>query len=210
MIGGNDTVVVSKIGDAGLSFPVDRIVEIDFQFGSRQEAGQRALRAAYDTGRKAEYHVLMTREELERYSKRLLIYEQWGLEMQIIGLGDDKPLRIAAARAPRPARSTARARQVRPSSASAAVEETAPSDEIAQVLALRPIAVKVSEVKKTIGARTAPYCEMVFRYCYKAALSPREIADARGVMDAATRSRIASACKAGAARGSDAVGKYTT
>lgn len=198
----NDTVVVSKVGDAGLSLAVDRIVEIDFQFGSRQEAGQRLLRAAYDTGRRAEFHTLMTPREFESYSKRLLIYEQWGLEMTFHDLTDSKNENQLARRIANPRASAPRVQVSRPSTPRATVAPARepstrePNDEIAQTLNLPAIAAKISQVEKSVGKRTAPYIRRAFRYCWAAALSPREITEGLGITDASTRSRLNSACAA--------------
>ncbi len=99
VIEANDTVVISSVGNEGLSFPVRRVVELDFLFGSGMEAGQRLGRLAYEVAGKdhaGEHHVLMTAVEYERYGKRLLIYEQWGLDMDVRTPDED--------RAPRPSR----------------------------------------------------------------------------------------------------------
>ncbi len=202
IIEANDTVVISKIGDAGLSFPVDRIVEIDFQYGSRQEAGQHLLRAAYDTGRQAEYHILMTRQEFESYSKRLLIYEQWGFDVQIIE-AEGRTAMSHRSSAPRNMVRIVSAprRPSRERAAAPTADETSdePADTAAAIMALPTIHAKLADAAKDLGVRTIPYLRMAFRLYHKAndaGVSPRDIADARGIQDAATRSRISSACKA--------------
>ncbi len=201
LIADNDTVVVSKIADVGLSFPIDRIIEIDFQFGSRMEAGQRLLRAAYDTGRKSEYHVLMTRHEFENYAKRLLIYEQWGLDVQIVESegGTSISVRTPMVRATTHKPRTVRTPRSTIARAPAQLIEPEPKDESAIIMALPSVAVKIAQAEKNIGERTAPYVRMAFRFYHKAgdaSLSPTDIADARGIRDQATRSRLSSACKA--------------
>ena len=86
VIDANDTVVISSVGNEGLSFPVRRAIELDFLYGSGMEAGQRLGRLAYEvtgTDRPGEHHILMTADEFERYGKRLMIYYQWGLDVSV-------------------------------------------------------------------------------------------------------------------------------
>lgn len=64
-----DTFVVSKVGDAGVSLDVSRVIEIDW-LGGRAEAGQRALRTRH-ASEKGELHVLMTRAQYARDAKRI-------------------------------------------------------------------------------------------------------------------------------------------
>ncbi len=83
VIDDHDTVVVSSVADEGLSAPVDRIIEADFQFGGRAQLFQRYLRGANDTGRKSEFHSIITVEEYARYAKRYLIFEYHGLDIEL-------------------------------------------------------------------------------------------------------------------------------
>lgn len=64
-----DTFVISKVGDAGISIDVSRVIEVDW-LGGRAEAGQRALRTQHGKER-GELHVLMTRREYKENAKRL-------------------------------------------------------------------------------------------------------------------------------------------
>ena len=198
VIGENDTVVISKVGDAGLSFPVDRIVEIDFQYGSRQEAGQRLLRAAYDTGRRAEYHVLMTRHEFENYGKRLLIYEQWGLDVQVIDEGAPSARMPRAASFPRKTTPRRTPPSIRERDADVPVAPE-PQDDIARTLALAPVAAKVRAAKEKM--ERAHYAEIVLRACWAAMLSPEDIALGLGSSSSKTTSRIRLASRALKAQG---------
>lgn len=73
----NERIVISRVGDEGLSIPeLDTIIEVDFMGGSRmqqlQRVGRLAHRAIQPDTDPAVHHILMTEEELEKYGKRLL------------------------------------------------------------------------------------------------------------------------------------------
>jgi hypothetical protein len=197
----NDMVVVSSVGNEGLSFPVRRVVEIDWLFSSQMEAGQRLGRLAYEiTGKDkpGEHHILMTPDELKRYGRRLLIYEQWGLSIDI-RFGEDEKLSRVLGREPRQRRAAPvrRVPRVRASASAPVPDKTPPApDSPEAMLRLPVIAAKVAQAEKSIGQRSAPYIKRCFRYCYTAALSSAEIAEGLGITDAGNRSRINSACKA--------------
>ena len=88
-------VIASSVGDEGMSIGgqdddltdrLERIIEVDFWMGSRRQAGQRVGRLANQPTHATEpgqHHVLMTREEYVSYGKRLLVYEQWGLDLDV-------------------------------------------------------------------------------------------------------------------------------
>jgi hypothetical protein len=196
----NETVVVSSIGNEGLSFPVRRIVEIDFLFGSGMEAGQRLGRLAYEVQGKeqaGEHHVLMTPHEYERYGKRLLIYEQWGLDIDLRTEGDSDARAIYIAK-PSPAgrKSPTRSRRGSRSAPVDVAPASADPNSPEAMLSNPAIAAKIAQAEKSIGGRSAPYVARVFRYCYNAALSAAEIADGLAITDTSTRSRLNSACNA--------------
>jgi hypothetical protein len=65
----HNTFVISKVGDAGISVDVSRVIEVDWQ-GGRAEAGQRALRTQH-ASEKGELHILMTHREYVTNAKRL-------------------------------------------------------------------------------------------------------------------------------------------
>jgi hypothetical protein len=222
----NDTVVVSSVGNEGLSFPIRRVVEVDFLFGSKQEAGQRLGRLAYEIVGKdkpGEYHVLMTPAEYSGYAKRLLIYEQWGLDIDIRTSDADRggggvalpqgTARSRAARKPaRPRRATRQAAASVGRGDSPATSSVEPHDEVGQALAIPGVRAKMSKAETSVGARTAPYIQRAFRFCYSAAFRAEEITEGLGITDAATISRFRSACKALLAAGlfTDAgEGRYT-
>ncbi|MBA7490036.1 hypothetical protein ES702_00570 [subsurface metagenome] len=85
----NERVVVSRVGDEGLSIPeIDTVIEIDFLGGSRAQALQRAgrlqHRAIQPDQEPAVHHILMTEEELEKYGKRLLAYYDKGFKVDFL------------------------------------------------------------------------------------------------------------------------------
>ncbi len=187
--------IVSRVGDYGLDLTdLTLVVEYDYLGKSRVQSAQRMGRLTHS--RKSGEHItLFTPEEYHQFGDRLLgIRSELG-DIEIIDLtGNHARPRTTIEARPRRASVPRIASAKKPTAVETQSGE--PQDEIAAVLAMRPIAVKLADAKKSIGARTAPYCEMVFRYCFKAAFSPRDIADGRGITDTATRSRIQSACKA--------------
>lgn len=85
----NERIVISRVGDEGLSIPeLDTIIEIDFLGGSRMQALQRigrlAHRAIQPDAEPAVHHILMTEEELEKYGKRLLAYYDKGYKVDYL------------------------------------------------------------------------------------------------------------------------------
>lgn len=195
----NETVVVSSVGNEGLSFPVRRVIEVDFLFGSGMEAGQRLGRLAFEVqgqDKPGEHHVLMTPGEYERYGKRLLIYEQWGLDidLRVSDESSGRPVTVAAP-TPRTRRNPAARERSGPRPAPA---PTAPLDpDSPEAMLQNPaLAAKIAQAAKSIGGHSAPYVSRVFRYCYRAPLRPDEIAEGLAIVNAGNRSRINSACKA--------------
>lgn len=85
----NERIVISRVGDEGLSIPeLDTIIEIDFMGGSRMQALQRvgrlAHRAIQAEQEPAVHHILMTEDELEKYGKRLLAYYDKGYKVDYL------------------------------------------------------------------------------------------------------------------------------
>ena len=85
----NERIVISRVGDEGLSIPeLDTIIEIDFLGGSRMQAlqliGRLAHRLVEPDKEPAVHHVLMTEEELEKYGKRLLGYYDKGYKVDYL------------------------------------------------------------------------------------------------------------------------------
>jgi len=80
----SDVTVVSRVGDEGLSIPdIERVIEIDFLYGSRRQEGQRMGRLFHGEG-KGEHIILMTENEYEDHSKRLYSIYEKGFRIEII------------------------------------------------------------------------------------------------------------------------------
>lgn len=78
-----DTFVISKVGDAGISIDVSRVIEVDW-LGGRAEAGQRALRTQHADER-GELHILMTRREYKENAKRLSALYALNFDVKVRG-----------------------------------------------------------------------------------------------------------------------------
>jgi DNA excision repair protein ERCC-3 len=75
-------VIVSRVGDEGLSLSdLERVIEVDFLFGSRRQEGQR-LGRLFHADEKGEHWILMTREEHTKYEKRLLAIREKGFRIR--------------------------------------------------------------------------------------------------------------------------------
>jgi len=84
IINESDVSVVSRVGDEGISIPeLQRIIEIDFLFGSRRQEGQR-LGRLFHGEEKGEHLILMTEKEFESYGKRLHSITEKGIKLEII------------------------------------------------------------------------------------------------------------------------------
>ena len=68
----NQVVVVSRVGDEGMSLPdIERVVEVSWLGGSRRQELQRTTRLLHGEAEEQESHVLMTLEEYLHDRKRL-------------------------------------------------------------------------------------------------------------------------------------------
>lgn len=68
----NRTVVVSRVGDEGMSLPdIEQVVEVSWLGGSRRQELQRTTRLLHSETDELEHHVLMTLEEYLHDRKRL-------------------------------------------------------------------------------------------------------------------------------------------
>jgi hypothetical protein len=197
----NDTVVISSVGNEGLSFPVRRVIELSFLYGSGMEAGQRLGRLAYEVAgadQPGEHHILMTPEEYEKHNKRLMIYYQWGLEVSVRVPDTGRMNERALLRAPRRAQSKRTTNQsVRRSAVTTAEAASAhPSDEVSRIVELPSVAARIAKAQNSVGRNTAPFVIRAFRLCYTAPFTPAEIADGKGLVNQANISRYRSACRA--------------
>lgn len=80
-----DTFVISKVGDAGVSLDVSRIIEVDWH-GGRAEMGQRGLRGQHAQER-GEFHILMTPHEYKENAKRLSALYALNFDVKVKGNG---------------------------------------------------------------------------------------------------------------------------
>jgi hypothetical protein len=63
---------------------LEHVIEVDFQFGGRQEQTQRTGRLMHSVANDKIHDILMTKEELERYGKRLYGLFEKGFRPRII------------------------------------------------------------------------------------------------------------------------------
>lgn len=81
----NRVVVGSSVLDLGVSLPdLQRLIEVDFLFGSRMQELQRTGRLGHSDA--AERHdIIMTDQEYEEYGKRIWVLEDYGFHVTIEG-----------------------------------------------------------------------------------------------------------------------------
>ena len=80
----NKVVCLSRVGDLGISVKdLQRIIEVDFLFGSRQQELQRTGRLMHSEI--AERHdIIMTEKEITQYGKRLWSLQEKGFQVKIV------------------------------------------------------------------------------------------------------------------------------
>lgn len=80
----NQITVVSRVGDLGLSVNnLERIIEVDFLFGSRQQELQRLGRLMHSNQKDLAHYIIMTESELEQHSKRLWALREKGFHVRV-------------------------------------------------------------------------------------------------------------------------------
>lgn len=80
----NRVVIVSRVGDEGLSLPdLETVIEYDFFGGSRRQEVQRVGRVMHGNN-KGEHIILMTDKELLKYEKRLYSLEEQGFKIDVM------------------------------------------------------------------------------------------------------------------------------
>jgi superfamily II DNA/RNA helicase len=187
----SDVCVVSRIGDRGLSLPDLRLViEVAGAGSAREQFAQRVGRLLHGEF-EGEFITVFTPEEAAKYRGRV-----FGVEAELAGSVDIEFIQVGTVTAVTAARPKPVIRQRTAAVIKPVRSADEPADEIAQLLALPAVAAKLTQAKKEIGRRTAPYIERVLRYCWSVALSAKEIAEGLGIVDAATQSRMRSACNA--------------
>ena len=79
----SQTTIVSRVGDEGVSLPdIERVIEIDFLFGSRRQESQRMGRLFHGEA-KGEHIIIMTEQEYEKYGKRLYAIMEKGFKLEV-------------------------------------------------------------------------------------------------------------------------------
>ncbi|MFA4971977.1 MAG: DEAD/DEAH box helicase family protein [bacterium] len=85
VIAENEVIVASRVADLGVSIAdLDRIIEVDFLYGSRQQELQRTGRLMHADGEDLRHDIVMTKEELGKYGKRLWGLREKGFEIEVI------------------------------------------------------------------------------------------------------------------------------
>lgn len=81
----NHSFVASSVFSEGVHIEdLDRIIEIDFHFGSRQEEMQLSGRLMHSRKKHKVHHIIMTYDEFASYKKRLLSLEGNGFHIRLI------------------------------------------------------------------------------------------------------------------------------
>ena len=81
----NHSFVASSVFTEGLHIEdLDRIIEIDFHFGSRQEEMQLSGRLMHSKQKNKRHDIIMTYEEFTKYKKRLLSLEGNGFHVRLL------------------------------------------------------------------------------------------------------------------------------
>ena len=201
----SDVCVVSRIGDRGISLPDLRLViEVAGAGSAREQFAQRVGRLLHGDF-EGEFVTVFTPQEAAKYRGRV-----FGVEAELAGQVDIEFIEAGNVTTVTPrAKPIQRGRNqihTGPDHSKIFVDATVkaianlskPLDEIDETLNLTAVAAKVTQARKSLsaGGRAAPYVERVLRYCWTAALSPKEIAEGLGVIDDATKGRISTACNA--------------
>jgi len=192
----SDVCVVSRIGDRGISLPDLRLViEVAGAGSAREQFAQRVGRLLHGEF-EGEFITVFTPEEAKKYRGRV-----FGVEAELAGQVDIEFIEASnvtavTARTVRTPRLALKTRPVITPDPARAIGE--PNDPIALALALPAIAAKVEQARKSLseGGRARPFVERVLRYCWNTALSPQEIGEGLGLLDSATKGRLATACNA--------------
>ena len=81
----SDVVVVSRVADEGVSLPdIERVIEVAFLFGSRQQESQRFGRLMHSLKEEPEHIIIMTEKEFQAYQKRLYAIYERGFRIEIV------------------------------------------------------------------------------------------------------------------------------
>ena len=81
----SDVVVVSRVGDEGISIGgIERVIEVAFLFGSRMQESQRFGRLMHSQKEEPEHIIIMTEKEFQAYQKRLYAIYERGFKIEIV------------------------------------------------------------------------------------------------------------------------------
>jgi superfamily II DNA/RNA helicase len=209
----SEVCVVSRIGDRGISLPDLRLViEVAGAGSSREQFAQRLGRLLHGNF-EGVFVTVFTPQEIAKYRSRI-----FGAEAELAGEVDiefievGKVPSVSMETRPHKSSSSGRSASVRTSPAKPAREEK-PKDEIAQTLALPPVAAKVKQAQSQApdDTRIRNKIPQVIRFCWSAALSPKEIGEGLGEPSARNVARLTAACEAAAKVGLlvlDGEGRY--
>lgn len=79
----SQTTLVSRVGDEGISISeLERVIEVDFLFGSRRQEAQRMGRLFHGDV-KGEHYIIMTEAEYEKHGKRLYAIMEKGFKIEM-------------------------------------------------------------------------------------------------------------------------------
>jgi len=82
----NHSFVASSVFTEGISIhDLDHIIEIDFHYGSRREELQLTGRLMHSKQKNKRHDIIMTQHEFDSYKKRILVLEEKGFHVKIIG-----------------------------------------------------------------------------------------------------------------------------
>lgn len=200
-------VISSSVGDEGLSIGaqdddlsdrLERVIEVDFWLGSRRQAAQRVGRLANQPQHAVEpgqHHVLMTHEEYVKYGKRLLVYQEWGLDLEL--KLDATVTSGAPSLLPSPVHLRGQTAHVVPARPAIAPQQGSQEQTTWSDLAHTPALAKLRT--KAVGLcnqRAATYLPRVFNACQDQAFTPEELAQGWGLMSSKSTTRIRQACQA--------------
>ncbi|MCK9578724.1 DEAD/DEAH box helicase family protein [bacterium] len=80
----NKVVAVSRVMDLGISIKdLQRIIEVDFLFGSRQQELQRTGRLMHSEKTNLKHDIIMTEAEFHQYGKRLWALQEKGFTIKV-------------------------------------------------------------------------------------------------------------------------------
>ena len=203
----NEVCVVSRVGDRGISLTDLRLViEVAGAGAAREQFAQRVGRLLHGDFA-GEFVTVFTPEEAVKYRGRV-----FGVEAELAGSVDIEFIQVGnvTVETGRERSVLSHPRSVKRTRAKVTVgfpldpsltEPPTQRDEIAQVLSLPAVAAKVGLAQRAVPLDTQGYVEQVLRYCWSAALSPKEIAEGRGLTGSRTLTRLTTACKAAAGAG---------